>query len=141
MLNPEYFQLIILNKLGDPMKLTTLLLTIVLSLSLPLTGFSQESASGEVSGKCKYPKQPEIPNGRTATEAELVAAQKEMKAYIKEGDEYIACISKVEESWGSEASDDQKAIIVLFNNKVVDDMQAVADLFNAAVRAYKGQKK
>ena len=37
-------------------------------------------------------------------------------------------------------SDDQKAIIVLFNNKVVDDMQAVADLFNSAVRAYKGKR-
>jgi hypothetical protein len=122
------------------MKLTTLLLAVALSLSLPLTAVSQESASGEVAGKCKYPKQPEIPNGRTATEAELIAAQKKMKAYIAEGDDYIACIGKVEESWGEEASDEQKAIIVLFNNKVVDDMQAVADLFNSAVRAYKGQK-
>ncbi len=122
------------------MKFTTLLLTIALSVSLPLSVFSQDSASGEVSGKCKYPKQPEIPNGRTASEAELVAAQKKMKAYIAEGDEYIACIGKVEESWGAEASEDQKSIIVLFNNKVVDDMQAVADLFNAAVRAYKGKK-
>ena len=121
------------------MKFTTLLLTFALSLSLPMVAFTEESASGEVSGKCKYPKQPEIPNGRTASEAELVAAQKKMKAYIAEGDEYIACIGEVEESWGSEASEEQRAIIVLFNNKVVDDMQAVADLFNAAVRAYKGQ--
>ena len=121
------------------MKLTTLLLAVALSLSLPLTAFAEESASGEVSGKCKYPRQPEIPNGRTATETELVAAQKEMQAYLAEGDEYISCIGNVEKSWGSEASDDQKAIIVLFNNKVVDDMQAVADLFNAAVRAYKGK--
>jgi hypothetical protein len=121
------------------MKLTTLLLTVALSLSLPLTVFAEESASGEVSEKCKYPRQPEIPNGRTASETELVAAQKEMQAYLAEGNEYISCIGKVEESWGAEASDDQKAIIVLFNNKVVDDMQAVADLFNAAVRAYKGK--
>ncbi len=123
------------------MKFITLLLTFALSFSLPLVTFSDESASGEVSGKCKYPRQPEIPNGRTASEAELIAAQKNMKAYLAEGEEYIACITRVEKSWGEEASDDQRAIIVLFNNKVVDDMQAVADLFNSAVRAYKGKKK
>lgn len=124
------------------MKFTTLLLMFALSFSLPLAGFTaEESASGEVTGKCKYPRQPEIPNGRSATEAELVEAQGKMKAYMAEGDAYIACITEVEESWGAEASEDQKAIIVLFNNKVVDDMQAVADLFNAAVRAYKGKKK
>ncbi len=122
------------------MKLTTFLLTFALFFSLPLASFAGESTSGEVAGKCKYPKQPEIPNGRTATEAELLEAQGRMKAYLAVGDEYISCIAKVEQSWGDKASDEQKAIIVLFNNKVVDDMQAVADLFNAAVRAYKGKK-
>ena len=123
------------------MKFTSFLLCLVLSMTLPMTTFAQDSASGEVAGKCKYPKQPEIPNGRTATEAELVEAQGRMKAYLADGDEYIACIARVEESWGETASDEQKAIIVLFNNKVVDDMQAVADLFNSAVRAYKGKNQ
>ena len=122
------------------MKFTSILLSLALCFSLPFVSFAEESASGEVSGKCKYPRQPEIPNGRTSTEEELVAAQQAMKAYLAEGDEYILCIGKVEASWGDDANDEQKAIIVLFNNKVVDDMQAVADLFNAAVRAYKGKK-
>ena len=107
---------------------------------MSLTAAAEESVSGAISGKCKYPRQPSIPNGRTATEEELVAAQKKMKAYIAEGDAYIACIQKVEQSWGDSATDEQRAIVVLFNNKVVDDMQAVADLFNSAVRAYKGKK-
>jgi len=122
------------------MKFTTLLLTFALSFSLPLASFSDDSASGQISGKCKYPRQPEIPNGRTASEADLIAAQKSMKAYLAEGNDYIACITKIEKSWGEDESDEQRAIIVLFNNKVVDDMQAVADLFNSAVRAYKGKK-
>jgi len=122
------------------MKFTTLLLTTALFFSLPGAGFATESTSGEVANKCKYPVQPEIPNGRKATKAELLEAQGKMKAYLAVGNEYISCISKVEQSWGDEASDEQRAIIVLFNNKVVDDMQAVADLFNAAVRAYKGKK-
>ena len=113
---------------------------IVLCFSFSVATMAEKSASGEISGKCKYPKQPGIPNGRAATEAELIEAQGKMKAYIAEGDEFIVCITEVEESWGNAASDDQKAIIVLFNNKVVDDMQAVADLFNSAVRAYKGKR-
>ena len=123
------------------MKFISFLLAFALSVSFPLLAqAADDSASGEVSGKCQYPKQPEIPNGRTASEAELIEAQGNMKAYMSEGDEYIACITSVEESWGDDASDEQRAIIVLFNNKVVDDMQAVADLFNSAVRAYKGKK-
>ena len=115
-------------------------MTLVFMSSMPIAGFTQDSASGDVSEKCKYPKQPPIPNGRKATEAELIEAQGAMKAYLAEGDAYIACIAEVEKSWGDDATDEQKSIIVLFNNKVVDDMQAVADLFNAAVRAYKGKK-
>ena len=122
------------------MKFTSFLLAFTLSVSFPLLAQPKDSASGAVSGKCEYPKQPEIPNGRTASEAELVAAQGNMKAFMAEGDEYIACITREEESWGESATEEQKAMVVLFNNKVVDDMQAVADLFNSAVRAYKGKK-
>jgi hypothetical protein len=122
------------------MKFTSFLLAFALSTSYPLLAQAEDSTMGDVADKCQYPKQPEIPNGRTASEAELLAAQGNMKAYMAEGDEYIACINKEEESWGEEATEEQKAMVVLFNNKVVDDMQAVADLFNSAVRAYKGKK-
>ena len=119
------------------MKFTSFLLAFALSLSFPL--LAEDSATDEVAAKCQYPKQPEIPNGGSATEAELVAAQGSMKAYMAEGNDYIACITAEEESWGDAATEEQKAMVVLFNNKVVDDMQAVADLFNSAVRAYKGK--
>ena len=122
------------------MKISSFIFSALVCLGMSMSVSAQESSSGDIAGKCKYPRQPAIPNGRTATEEELVAAQKKMKAYIAEGDEYIACIARVEKSWGDEATDEQKAIVVLFNNKVVDDMQAVADLFNAAVRAYKGRR-
>lgn len=99
-----------------------------------------DSASGEVVEKCgTAATQPTIPNGRQATEAEMIDAQKAMKAFLAEGNEYIECLNKLEKSWGDEATDEQRAVIVLFNNKIVDDQQAVADLFNAAVRAFKGK--
>jgi len=136
----HFLHLIQPKSAGDLMKFINFFLVIALCSLAPMAVTAQESASGEVSGKCQYPKQPAVPNGRTATEAELIEAQKNMKAYLAEGNAYIECIMDVEKSWGEEATDEQRAIVVLFNNKVVDDMKAVADLFNAAVRAYKGRK-
>ena len=113
------------------MKISTLFFGIILGLSL--------TASGDVVDKCKYPQQPNIPNGRKATKDEMISAQQAMKAYLAEGDEYITCLDNVEAGWGDDATKEQKAVVVIFHNKIVDDMNQVAELFNSAVRAFKGK--
>ena len=100
---------------------------------------AQESASGEVMEKCPPPAKPAIPNGRTATEDEMIEAQKALKGYLKASDDYIACLHKVEASWGEAATEEQRAVIVIFHNRQVDEMHATGDLFNQAVRAFKGR--
>ena len=99
-----------------------------------------ESASGEVMQKCKYPTRPEIPNGRNATEDEMIGAQKSLKDYLASGDGYLACLDQVSQGWGETATEEQKAVIVIFHNRMVDEMQATADLFNQSVRAFKGKR-
>jgi hypothetical protein len=98
-----------------------------------------DSASGEVMKKCQPPAKPEIPNGRTATEEQMVKANKAVKEYLAASEEYIACLHKVEASWGDQATEEQRAVIVIFHNRQVDEMHATGDLFNQAVRAYKGR--
>lgn len=88
---------------------------------------------------CVFPSKPQIPNGRTASEEEMIAAQKKIKAYMNGGSGYIDCLKKLESSWGEDVTDEQRQVIVIFHNKVVDDMEGVADLFNQAVRAFKGR--
>ena len=100
----------------------------------------EQSASGEVLAKCKMPPNPTGPNGRTANKDEMLSAQKGMKDYMTHGDEYLACLKGMETGWGENITEEQKAVIVIFNNRAVDEMQAVADLFNQAVRAYKGKE-
>ena len=99
-----------------------------------------ESASGEVMQKCKYPTRPEIPNGRNATEDEMMGAQKWLKDYLASGDGYLACLDQISQGWGETATEEQKAVIVIFHNRMVDEMQATADLFNQSVRAFKGKR-
>jgi hypothetical protein len=104
------------------------------------TSEATESASGEVMQKCKYPTRPDIPNGRDATEDEMVGTQRLLKAYLAGGDGYLACLDQVSQGWGENATEEQKAVIIIFHNRMVDEMQSTADLFNQAVRAFKGKR-
>lgn len=126
------------------MKFVTLFAGLVFSLGLFSSAqvlAESASASGELMEKCHSPQQPTIPNGLRASKDEMITAQKSMKAYLADGDGYIECLQELERSWGDTATDEQKAVIVLFHNKMIDDMESVAELFNAAVRAYKGKKQ
>lgn len=124
------------------MRLTTVLASFALGLAISSSSFAQDgqSASGEVNEKCTYPTQPTIPNGNSAAEAELVEAQGKMKAYLADGDEFIACLHRVEDSWSEEEKEEKQSFVVMFHNRMVDDMEEVADLFNSAVRAFKGRQ-
>ena len=124
------------------MRLLTVLSGLIIGVTL-LTGvFAQdaESISGELTTKCAYPKPPSIPNGKTSTEEELLATQKEMKAYLEKGDEFLACLDDVQAAWSDEEKQQKVNFVVMFHNRMVDDMNEVADLFNTSVRAFKGRK-
>ncbi len=127
------------------MKLLTIFSGLIFSMTISITtqaaAPNDTSASGELSDKCSYPQQPAIPNGNKATEAELIAAQKRMKTYLAEGDEFIACLDRVQSNWTEEEATEKKPIAIIYHNRVVDDMNEVADLFNSAVRAFKGRTK
>jgi len=94
----------------------------------------------ELNATCDYPQKPSIPDGRNSTKDDMLKAQARMKAFIKDGNNYIDCLDNVEKGWGDKATNNDHALVVVLHNKAVDDMQSVADLFNAAVRAYKGKK-
>lgn len=99
-----------------------------------------ESVSGELTSKCSYPKAPSIPNGKTASKDELLATQKNMKAYLAKGNDFLACLDNVQAAWSDDEKKAKGDFIVMFHNKMVDDMNEVADLFNTSVRAFKGRK-
>ena len=98
-----------------------------------------ESASTEVIETCPLPEKPSIPNGLKASEEEMLEAQKGIKDYIAKGEAVLACLDGLRQSWGETATEEQIQINDLFHNKMVDEMQAVSELFNSAVRAYKGR--
>lgn len=107
------------------------------------TAFAQDAL--EFSGNCTFPDKPAGVDGSTATEAQMIEFQKNMKAYLANGNEFLTCLDKEESMMSSSASPDQqeefKAKITQTYNMVVDEMNAIADQFNTALRAYKNQNK
>ncbi len=126
------------------MKLSALCLSCLLIFgitSLQVALAQAEAASTEVIETCPLPEKPSIPNGLKSTEEEMLEAQKSIKDYITKGEAVLVCLDGLRQSWGETASEEQLQINDLFHNKMVDEMQAIGELFNSAVRAYKGRRE
>ncbi len=99
---------------------------------------------------CTYPQAPsQIPDGNTATLAQMLAAQKAVSSYNQQMMAYLSCIqlerdSRVAQA-GAQLTKQQKqeleAIEIQKHNAAVDQLHAVADQFNAQVRIFKARDK
>jgi hypothetical protein len=111
-------------------------------------------SAAPVHADCSYPPPPEkIPDGNTATKAEMVAGQQAVRDYDKAINAYLACIklehdgavSKIgDKPTGAEqkkALEDIERVQVQKNNAAVDQLQSVADRFNEQVRVFKAKHK
>jgi hypothetical protein len=90
--------------------------------------------------ECAFPKAPaSIPDGKTATEAEMVAAMQAFKAYNDEVNSFGTCLD--EETKSKAAGTAQlmqlKTMQAKKHNAAVDELQQKAKLFNEQVRIYK----
>jgi hypothetical protein len=113
-------------------------------------------AAGAAYADCSYPPAPDhLPDGRTATMPEMVAAQKTVKEYDVAINAYLACIklehddtiSKLPQpKQGEKPTPEQKKAIedldrveVQKHNAAIDQDHAVADRFNEQVRVFKSR--
>lgn len=91
---------------------------------------------------CAYPKAPaSVPNGATASEAEMIAAMTAFKAYDAEVKGYGACLDQ--ETKGKVAGTGQlmqlKTMQAKKLNAAVDELEAKAKEFNEQVRIFKAR--
>jgi hypothetical protein len=95
---------------------------------------------------CAYPKAPEkIPDGSSASEAEMLDAMKAFKAYDTDVNAYIACLdadTKAKSADGSPAGAiiQMKSMQAKKQKAAVDELTDKAAKFNAQVRAFKSKK-
>ena len=104
----------------------------------------------QAQAECTYPQAPAaLPDGKTATEAEMVEGMKAVKAYDKAVNDYLACLDNEKQStltsMGPDASKEQVQQINSIHNKkynaAVQELEQRAANFNEQVRAYKNRSK
>jgi acetyl-CoA carboxylase carboxyltransferase component len=109
-------------------------------------------AGGHAYANCSYPKAPEkIPDGATATMAEMVQAQKAVKAYNDDIKAYTECLKQehdqekakadADKNVTQEQKDEMEKVLVQKNNAAVDEAQAITDRFNEQVRIFKAKSQ
>jgi len=113
-----------------------------LAVVLGLAGFAVAAQA-----ECVYPQQDvDMPDGTTATQEEMVAAQKAVKAYMADMEAYLACLKEEHAAAAAEAGDEdeeaaakREAMFTKRHDAAVDQMHLVGARFNEQVRAYKEQ--
>jgi hypothetical protein len=85
--------------------------------------------AGAVHGECLIGEVPQIPDGSTATKADMVVAQRRVKAHVAETQEYLACVEF--EGKGRAGGDWTKKYIAASTR-----MEKLAAEFNKQLRAF-----
>jgi hypothetical protein len=86
---------------------------------------------------CENPALVPIPNGKASTLDQMLAAQKDVKAYQAKMNDYLACVDGEAATQGEQAPAEYKALMVNRHNAAVAEMEGVAAAFNDQIKAYK----
>lgn len=115
------------------------LAAVVFSVLVGLSGV----ASAQTGDFCNRPWPVVVPNGLTATKAELVETQRGVKKYMEGGDAYLACLKREEDLVPEDpyANTEELADIrARKHNAMFDEMEVVAARFNQALAEFNQDK-
>lgn len=94
--------------------------------------------AAQAEASCTYPAAVPVPDGRSATAAEMSAAQAEVKAYVASMEQYLDCLAQEEAGLPAEQQTDAtRALTLKRHNAAVEAMERLAAQFNEQVRAFK----
>jgi hypothetical protein len=93
------------------------------------------------SGACEMPALvAAIPDGRTATEQQLLAVQDAVKAYVAAMDRYIACQNEERALQGDNATADFLYLMSTRIESARKEVDAIATRFNDQVNAFRAAR-
>jgi peptidyl-prolyl cis-trans isomerase A (cyclophilin A)/peptidyl-prolyl cis-trans isomerase B (cyclophilin B) len=96
----------------------------------------QQSATQPIPG-CVPPVAPDVPDGGTSSPEQMVAGQTRVKAFVAAGQTYIDCVDHV--------ADDRERVLetrnaaIVEHNRMVSEMERLANDFNVQIRAYRAR--
>lgn len=119
------------------MKISATLGIAIAALAIALASFSIAAHAD-----CSYPKPPAMmPDGKTASEAEMLEAMRAFKSYNDEVGAFGSCLEQETKTKAAGTAQlmQLKTLQMKKHNAAVDELQTKAKLFNEQVRAYKAR--
>lgn len=119
------------------MKISAAVGIAIASLGIGLASFSLSARA-----ECAYPKAPAaVPDGKTASEAEMIEAMKAFKAYNEEVTAFGSCLDQETKNRAAGTAQlmQLKTLQMKKHNAAVDELQSKAKLFNEQVRLFKAR--
>lgn len=105
-------------------------------------------AAGAAQATCIYPRAPSrVPDGKTASYDEMVAAQQVVQRFNEDINAYNACLDMEMLALEKSGLYDENRLAELRsmqakkNNAAVDEVQSLADTFNEQLRIFKAREK
>jgi hypothetical protein len=111
-------------------------------IAIAALGIALASFSIAAHADCVYPKPPAaMPDGKTASEADMIEAMKAFKAYNEEVNAFGSCLDQETKSKAAGTAQlmQLKTLQMKKHNAAVDELQAKAKLFNEQVRLFKAR--
>jgi hypothetical protein len=111
-------------------------------IAIAALGIALASFSIAAHADCPYPKAPAgMPDGKTASEAEMLDAMKAFKAYNDEVTSFGSCLDQETKSKAAGTAQlmQLKTLQMKKHNAAVDELQAKAKAFNEQVRLFKAR--
>ena len=95
------------------------------------------SSYGLAAAACDSPPAVVMPDGKTSTRDQMLAAQAEVKAYQAAMTAFLACIDSELDAEGEQAPEEFKSLMVARHNAAVSEMEGVAAAFNDQLKAFR----
>lgn len=110
-------------------------------LTGPLLALLATGALQAAGAACTYPPEVTIPDGNSASEADMKAANQAVKEYMGAVESYLACLDEEEKALGDAVTEEQKSVHTARHNAAVDALNTVAARYNEQVQAFKKRSR
>jgi cyclophilin family peptidyl-prolyl cis-trans isomerase len=105
------------------------------AMALYAQATAEPSAVPQVVGGCAPPPVPALPDAAVATEDEMVASQRQVRAFVAAGETHLACLAKIIDD--EDRAADERNAAVGEHNRMVAAMEEIAAAFNERIRIFK----
>jgi hypothetical protein len=106
------------------------------SLTLPGAVLVAAFLFVSVASACESPAVVSVPDGKTSTKEQMLAARDQVKAYMSSMEAFMKCVDDEAAGKGDGAPPEYKDQMAARHNNAVAEMEAVASAFNDQLHAY-----